>query len=182
VRQAGFAAGKAHSDDEVVWDDDEEDDDAGSSAAAEGSSATFGDDGSEELEDPGEPLSHSSKSPCPSFLRDWSEDDDDEPEPTVALGATTLHVATAAAAGAKAGPIVEVPDSPEQPSAAPQSATLKPAAPAGTGSGATTAKKRNQPAPPEPAQKRKKVEPAAKGLLPPKAKKVVKRQATMVAG
>jgi hypothetical protein len=72
---------------------------------------------------------------------------------------------------------VEVPDSPEQPSAAP-----KPAAPAGIGSGAVAAKKRNQPAPPELAQKWKKVEPAAKGLLPPKAKKVVKSQATAVAG
>jgi hypothetical protein len=37
------------------------------------------------------------------------------------------------------------------------------------------AKKRNQPAPSKPAQKGKKVVPAAKGLLPPKAKKVVKR-------
>jgi hypothetical protein len=36
-------------------------------------------------------------------------------------------------------------------------------------------KKRTQLAPPEPAQKRKKIGPAAKDLLPPKAKKVVKR-------
>jgi hypothetical protein len=113
VHQAGFATDKAHSDDEVVWDDNKEDDDVGSSAAAEGSSATYGDDGSEELEDPGEPLSHSSKSPGLSFLRDWSKDDDDEPEPTATLGVTALHVAAAAAARAKAGPIVEVPDSPE---------------------------------------------------------------------
>jgi hypothetical protein len=182
VLQAGFAADKAHSDDKVVWDDDQEDDDAGSSAAAEGSSATYSDDGSEELEDPGEPLSHSSKSPGPSSLRDWSEDDDDEPEPTVALGATALHVDAAATAGAKAGPIVEVPDSLEKPSAASKPAALKPAASAGTGSRVAAAEKRNQPAPPEPAQKRKKVEPAMKGLLPPKAKKVVKRQATAVAG
>jgi hypothetical protein len=56
------------------------------------------------------------------------------------------------------------------------------AAPVGARSGAAAAKKRNQPAPPEPAQKRKKVEPAVKGLLPPKAKKVVKCQATAVAG
>jgi hypothetical protein len=153
VHQAGFAADKAHSDDEVIWDDDEEDDDAGSSTTAEGSSATYGDDGSEELEDPGEPLSHSSKSPGPSSLRDWSEDDDDEPEPTAALGATALHVAAVATAEAKAGPIVEVPDSPEQPSAAPKPAALKPAASAGTGSGAAATKKRNQSAPPELAQK-----------------------------
>jgi hypothetical protein len=39
-RQAGFAADKAQSDDEVIWDDAEEDEDASSSAAAEGSSAT----------------------------------------------------------------------------------------------------------------------------------------------
>jgi hypothetical protein len=70
--QAGFATDKEYSDDEVFWDDDEEDDDASSSAPAEGSSATYGDDGSEELEDPSEPLNHSSKS-----LRDWSEDEDD---------------------------------------------------------------------------------------------------------
>jgi hypothetical protein len=75
--QTGFTADKEHSDDEVVWDDGKEDDDASSNVAAEGSSATHGDDGSEELEDSGEPLSHSSKFPGPSSLRDWSEDDDD---------------------------------------------------------------------------------------------------------
>jgi hypothetical protein len=68
--QASFAADKAHSDDKVVWDDGEEDDDVGSNAAAEGSSATYGNDWSEELEDSGEPLSYSSKSPGPSSLRD----------------------------------------------------------------------------------------------------------------
>jgi hypothetical protein len=86
ARQAGFAADKEHLDDKVVWDDGEEDDDTGSNAAAEGSSAIHGDDGSEELKDSGEPLSHSSKFPGPSSLRDWSEDDDDEPRPTVTLG------------------------------------------------------------------------------------------------
>jgi hypothetical protein len=151
-------------------------------AAAEGSSATYGDDGSEELEDSGEPLSHSSKSPGPSSLRDWSKDDDDEPEPTAARGATALHVATAAATGAKAGPVVEVPDSPEQPAAAPEPVVLESAAPAGAGSEVAAAKKRSGPAPPELALKRKRVEPAARGLLPPRAKKVVKRQATAVAG
>jgi hypothetical protein len=172
--QPGFAADKAHSDDEVIWDDGEEDDDAGSNAAAEGSSAIYIDDGSEELEDSGEPLSYSSKSPGPSSLRDWSEDDDDEPEATAALGATALHVAAAAAAGAKAGPIVEVPDSLEQPAAAPEPVALELTAPAGARSEATVAKKRSGPAPPEPALKRKKVEPAVRGLLPPKAKKVIK--------
>jgi hypothetical protein len=102
MRQIGFAADKEHSDDEVIWDDTEEDDDAGSNAAAEGSSATHGDDGSEELEEPGEPLSHSSKFPGPSSLRDSSEDDDDEPRSAIALGGVALHVAAAAAAGADA--------------------------------------------------------------------------------
>jgi hypothetical protein len=143
TRQAGLATDKAHSDDEVVWDDDEEDDDAGSSAVAEGSSATYGDDGSEELEDPGEPLSHSSKSPGPSSLRDWSEDDDNELGPAAALGATALHVATAAIAGAKVAPIVDLPDSPEQPPAVPKPATPKPAALEGAGGGVAAAKKRN---------------------------------------
>jgi hypothetical protein len=181
MHQAGFAADKAHSDDEVVWENSEEDDDAGSNADAEGSSATYGDDGSKELADSGEPLSHSSKSPGPSSLRDWSEDDDDEPEPTAALGAAALHVAAAAAAGAKAGPIVEVPDSPKQPAAALEPVVLEPAAPVGAGSEVTAAKKRSGPAPPEPALKQKKVEPVARGQLPPKAKKVVKCQATVVA-
>jgi hypothetical protein len=98
LRQVGFAANKAQSDDEVVWDDAEEDEDAGSSAAAEGSSATYGDDGSEELEDAGEPLSYSSKSPGPTSLRDWSEDDD-EPGLAATLGITALHVAAVATAG-----------------------------------------------------------------------------------
>jgi hypothetical protein len=74
--ELGHASGRlcrnrVKSDDEVVWDDAEEDEDAGSNAAAEGSSATHGDEGSEELEDSGEPLSHSSKFPGPSSLRDW---------------------------------------------------------------------------------------------------------------
>jgi hypothetical protein len=73
---------------------------------------------------------------------------------------------------------VEVPDSPEQPPADPKLAAPKPAAPEGAGSGAAATKKKSQPAPIEPAQKQKKVEPAVKGLLPPEAKKVVKCQAT----
>jgi hypothetical protein len=100
VRRTGFTADKEHSDDEVIWDDVEEDDDAGSNAAAEGSSATHGDDGSEELKDLSEPLSHSSKFPGPSSLRDWSKDDDDKPGLATTLGGVALHVAAAAAAGA----------------------------------------------------------------------------------
>jgi hypothetical protein len=50
------------------------------------------------------------------------------------------------------------------------------------GSRATGAKRRIQPALAEPAEKRKKAEPAAKSLLPPRIKKVIKRRATVVAG
>jgi hypothetical protein len=182
ARQAGFAADKEHSDDEVIWDDGEEDDDAGSNVAAEGSSTSHSDDGSEELEDSGEPLSYSSKFPGPPSLRDWSEDDDDEPGSAVALGGAALHVATAAAAGAQATPIVDMPESLEQPPIAPEPATSKPDDPEGAGSRVAGPKRGSQPAPTEPAEKRKKAEPAAKSLLPPRMKKVVKRRATTVAG
>jgi hypothetical protein len=182
TRQAGFATDRAESDDEVVWDDTEEDEDAGSNAAAKGSRATYDDDGSEEVEDAGGPLSHSSKSPGPSSLRYCSEDDDDEPGPAATLGATDLHVAAAAAAGAQATPIVDLLDSLEQHGAALEPVAMKPATPEGTGGGASAAKRKSQPAPAEPAVKRKKTEPAAKSLLPPKGKRVVKRQATAVAG
>jgi hypothetical protein len=166
--QADFTADKVRSDDEVVWDDNDEDDDDGSSIAPEGSGATHDNDGSEELEEQGESLSHSSKSPCPSSLRDWSKDDD-ELKPSASLRATTLHVATA---GGKISPVVDMPDSPEWPPAAP-----KPAAPEKHVGGMAAPQKRIQP-----AQKRKKTEPTAKDLLPPKAKKVVKCQATAVPG
>jgi hypothetical protein len=182
MRQAGFAADRAESDDEVVWDDAEEDKDASSNAAAEGSSTTHGDDGSEELEDSGKPLSHSSKFLGPSSLRDWSEDDDDEPGPAVTLGGAALHVAVAAAAGAQATPIVDLPESPEQPPVALEPAASKPADPEGTGSRVAGVKRGNQPAPTEPTEKRKKAEPAAKSLLLPKMKKVIKQRATAVAG
>jgi hypothetical protein len=76
--RAGFAADRTESDDEVAWDEAEEEEDAGSQATVESSSATQGDEGSEELADSGEPPSHSSKFPCSSFLRDWSKDDDDD--------------------------------------------------------------------------------------------------------
>jgi hypothetical protein len=144
TRQAGFAAVRAESDDEVVWDDVKEDEDAGTCAAAEGSSATHGDDGSEELEDSGEPLSHSSKFPGPSSLRDWSEDDDDdEPGSAVTLRGAALHVAAVAAAGAQAIPIVDLPESPEQPPVTPEPATSKPADTEGAGSRAAGAKRGN---------------------------------------
>jgi hypothetical protein len=148
VRQTGFAADKEHSDDEVVWDDAEEDDDASSNAAAGGSSATHGDDGSEELEDSVESLSHSSKFPGPSSLRDWSEDDD-EPGSATALGGVALHVATAAAAGAQAISVVDLPASPEQSPVALKPAASKLDDPEGAGSRAPGAKRRIQPAPVE---------------------------------
>jgi hypothetical protein len=59
---------------------------------------------------------------------------------------------------------------------------MEPAAPAGAGSEVPAAKKRSGPAPTESVLKQKRVEPAVRGLLPPKAKKVVKCQATAVAG
>jgi hypothetical protein len=105
-----------------------------------GSSATYGDDGSEELEDAGEPLSHSSKSPGPSSLRDWSKDDDDEPGSAATLGVTALHVAAAAVVGAQATPIVDMPDSTERHVAAPKPVATKPATPEGIRSGASAAK------------------------------------------
>jgi hypothetical protein len=160
--------------DEVVWDDGEEDD-ASSNAVAEGSSATHGDDGSEELEDSGEPLSHSSKFPSPSSLREWSKDDDDELGSAVALGGAARHVAAATAIGAQAIPIVDLPTSPEQPPVAPEPAASKPDDPEGARSRATGAKRRNQPAPTELAEKRRKAEPGTKNLLHPKTKKVTKR-------
>jgi hypothetical protein len=182
ARQTGFAADKEHSDDEVVWDDGEEDDDTGSNAAAEGSSATHGNDGTEELEDSGELLRHSSKFPGPSSLRDWSEDDDDEPGSAVALGGAALHVAAVATAGAQAISIMDQPASPEQPPVALELAASKPIDPEGAESRATGAKRGIQLAPTEPAEKRKKAELAAKSLLPPRTKKVIKRRATTIAG
>jgi hypothetical protein len=130
----------------------------------------------------GEPLSHSSKFLGPSSLRDWSEDDDDEPGSAVALEGAALHVAIAAAAGAQAIPIVDLPTSPEQPPVAPEPAALKPDNPKGVGSRVTGAKRGIQSAPAEPTKKRKKAEPTANNLLPPRIKKVIKRRATVVAG
>jgi hypothetical protein len=169
-------------DDKVVWDDAEEDEDAGSHTAVESSSATHGNEGSEELVDLGEPLSHSSKFLGPSSLRDWSEDDDDETGPVVAPGVAALHVATAAATGAQASPVVDFPVSPEPHLAAPEPASLEPADPARSEGMPAGAKRRNQLASAEPAEKRKKPEPAMRSRLRPKMKKVTKRRATTIAG
>jgi hypothetical protein len=176
-RQAGFAADRAESDDKVVWDEAEEVEVASSQAAIESSSAIHGDEGSEELEDSGEPLNHSSKFPGPSLLGDQFEDDDCEIGPATTLGGVALHVAAAAAAGAQAPPIVDLPESPE-----PHTAVLEPAGHEGAGDGPAGTKRRAQPASSEPAEKRKKPEPAAKDLRRHKTKKVAKRRAIAVAG
>jgi hypothetical protein len=176
-RQAGLAADRAESDDKVVWDEAEEVEDASSQAAIGSSSATHGDEGSEELVDSGEPLSHSSKFLGPSLLRDWFEDDDGETGSTSTLGGVALHVATAAAAGVQAPPIVDLPESPE-----PHLVASEPAGREEAGNDPAGSKRRAQPASFEPAEKRKKPEPAARDLRRPKTKKVAKRRAIAVAG
>jgi hypothetical protein len=182
LRRAGFATDRAKSDDEVVWDDAEEDEDAGSHASVESSSATHSNEWSEELIDSGEPLSHSSKFPGPSSLRDWSEDDDDETGSVATHGGAALHVAAAATAGAQTPPIVDLPESSEQHPVAPELASPKPADTEWTGGRSAGAKRGSQPALTEPAEKRRKPEPAMKKLLHPKMNKVTKRRATTVAG
>jgi hypothetical protein len=176
-RRTSFAADRVESDDEVVWDDAEEMEDAGSQAAVESSSATHGNEGSDELIDSGEPLSHSSKFPGPSLLRDWSEDDGDDAGSGATLGGVALHVAAAAAAGAQVPPTVDLPESPEQHPVASEPADREDAGgePAGT-------KRRARPALDEPAEKRRKSEPVVKDLRRPKMKKVIKRRAAAVAG
>jgi hypothetical protein len=132
--------------------------------------------------DSGEPLSHSSKFPGPSSLRDWSEDDDDETGSVAAPGVAALHVAVAATAGAQASPVVDFLESPKQHPVVLEPASPEPADPAGTGGRPAGAKRRSQPASAEPAEKRKKPEPVTRSQLQPKTKKVTKRQATTVAG
>jgi hypothetical protein len=176
-RQAGFAADRAESDDKVVWDEAEEVEDVSSQAAIESSSATHGDEGSEEFVDLGEPLSHSSKFPGPSLLRDWFEDDDGETGPATTLGGVALHVATAAAAGVRAPPIVDLPESPE-----PHPVASEPAGRKEAGDDPADTKRRAQPASSEPAEKRKKPESTTRDLRHPKTKKVAKRRAIAVAG
>jgi hypothetical protein len=175
--QASFAADRAESDNEVIWDDAEEMEDAGYQAAAESSSATHGDEGNDGLVDSGEPVSPSSKFPGPSLLRDWSEDDDDDAGSATTLGGVALHVAAAAAAGAQVPPTVDLPESPEQHPVASELADREDAGgePAGT-------KRRAQPAPNKPAEKRRKPELAAKDLRHPKVKNVIKQRAVAVAG
>jgi hypothetical protein len=169
-RHAGFAADRAKSDDKVVWDEAEEVEDASSQAAVESSSATHGDEGSEELADSGEPPSHSSKFPGPSLLRDWFEDDDGETGSAATLRGVALHVAAAAAAGIQAPPIMDLPKSPE-----PHPVASEPVDREEAGSDPADIKRRAQPASTEPAEKRKKPEPAAKDLRRPKTKKVARR-------
>jgi hypothetical protein len=127
--------------------------------------------------DSGEPLDHSSKFPSRSLLRDWSEDDDGDTESTATLEGVALHVAAAAATGAQAPPTVDLLESPERYSAAPE-----PADPEEAGDDPTGAKRKAQPASPEPAEKRRRPEPAARDLRRPKTKKVAKWRATAVAG
>jgi hypothetical protein len=169
-RQAGFAADRAKSDDKVIWDEAEEVEDASSQAAIESSSATHSDEGSEELMDSGEPLSHSSKFPDPSLLRDWFEDDDGETGSAATLGGIALHVAAAAAAGVQAPPIMDLPESPD-----PRPVASEPADREEDGGDPTGTKRRVQPASSEPAKKRRKLEPAARDLRRPKTKKVAQR-------
>jgi hypothetical protein len=176
-RQTGFAADRAESDDEVVWDDAEEMEDASSQAAVESSSATHGDEGSDELIDSSEPLSHSSKFPGPSLLRDWLEDDDDDAGSAATLGGVTLHVAAAAAGGARVPPTVDLPESPEQHPVAPEPADRE-----DVGGDLAGTKRSAQQTLNEPAEKRRKLEPAVKDLHRPKVKKVIKRRSTAVAG
>jgi hypothetical protein len=132
--------------------------------------------------DSGEPLSHSSKFPGPSFLRDWSKDDDDETGSVATPGEVALHVATAATAGAQTPPIVDLPESPEQHPVAPEPASSKPADLEETRGRSTGAKRGGLPASTELAEKHRRPEPAMKNLFCPKVKKVTKWRATTVAG
>jgi hypothetical protein len=175
--QAGFAADRAESDDKVVWDEAEEVEDVSSQAAVESSSTTQGDEGNDELIDSGEPLDHSSKFPSPSLLRDWSKDDDGDAGSAATLGGVALHVAAAAAAGAQAPPIVDLPESPGRRSTAPE-----PADPEEAGDDLAGTKRKAQPASSELADKRKKSELAGRDLRRPKVKKVAKRRAIAVVG
>jgi hypothetical protein len=127
--------------------------------------------------DSGEPLSHSSKFPSPSLLRDWFEDDDGEIGSAATLGGVALHAVATAAAGVQAPPIVDLPKSPE-----PHLVASEPVDREEAGSDPAGIKRRAQPSSTEPAEKRKKPEPAAKDLRRPKTKKVARRRATAVAG
>jgi hypothetical protein len=132
--------------------------------------------------DSGEPLHHSSKFPSHFSLRDWSEDDDDETGSVATPRVVALHVAAAATAGAQASLVVDFLESLERHPAAPEPASPEPADPEEAGGWPAGAKRRAQPAPSEPAEKRRRPEPATKDLHRPKTKRVTKRRATAVAG
>jgi hypothetical protein len=72
---------------------------------------------------------------------------------------------------------VDLPESPER-----YSAALEPADPEEAGDDPTGAKRKAQPASPEPAEKRRRPKPAARDLRRPKMKKVDKRRAIAIAG
>jgi hypothetical protein len=72
---------------------------------------------------------------------------------------------------------VDLPESPERCSAAPE-----PADPEEAGDDPTGTKRKAQPAFPEPAEKRRRSELAARDLRHPKTKKVAKRLAIAIAG
>jgi hypothetical protein len=76
----------------------------------ESTDASPDDDGSKEEEGEGEMLGHSIKPSHSFYLRDWSEDDDDDVESPAALEATVLHVAAVAAAGGRVPLVVTLPD------------------------------------------------------------------------
>jgi hypothetical protein len=72
---------------------------------------------------------------------------------------------------------VDLPESPERCSAAPEPADREEAR-----DDPTVTKRKAQPASPEPAEKRRRPEPVARVLRHPKTKKVAKRRAIAVAG
>jgi hypothetical protein len=72
---------------------------------------------------------------------------------------------------------MDLPESPKR-----RSAALEPADREEAGDGLIGAKRRAQPASPEPTEKRRRLEPATKDLRRPKMKKVAKRRAIAVAG
>jgi hypothetical protein len=92
-------------------------------------------------------------------------------------GGVTLHVVAATATGAQVPPTVDLPESPEQHPVASEPVDREEA-----GNDPTGAKRRAQPASPEPAEKCRRPEPAARDLCHPKTKKVAKRRAVAVAG
>jgi hypothetical protein len=103
---------------------------------------------------------------CPIFMRSWLVTEGVSCQ--LIVGAA-LHVAADAAAGAQAPPIMDLPESSEQ-----HPVASEPADHEGTGGRSAGAKRRDPLAPTEPAEKRRRPEPATKNLLRPKMKKVTK--------